>query len=233
MKNLKNSLAIFALVVLFASCEEKSVAPTHDSFILVDNTDSTGSRENLLSKEGVMTLFTDPNGQQAFGKITFSQVNDLSLNGEKVIEFKPFPDGSTELLKKRFTDKFKENLDGVYHHFLGSSGSTDASAVYRMLCNAMEKLSQSDADHKTIVILSDMVENSECGNFYRMPNGATDDALAKLQACRPFPTATGIDVIVLYQPKSQKSDALFRKAMAVWGQLFASHDIKYTVKANM
>jgi len=221
-----------------ATDKEQKKCCTHNVFVLVDNTEKSGDRSDLLSKDGILKLFVTSDGNQAHGKIVWREINNISINRQQEIEYTQPADGTTILLLKRHKEKFLEELDDVYSTFLGPSSEKNSSSIYAPICGAFQELNKSEADKNIIIILSDMTEFSDCANFYKC--GTIDveiEAMVKkVEKCGYYSlpdNPKNLEVIILFQPLNTKQDQDFHKSMVIWKRIFEKKGIPFSVKANL
>lgn len=227
-------LLFFALVI--TSCddfEKKGVMPAdyHDVVILADNTDTVGDRSDMVA--GFMKNVMG----KSYGNITFSYINDVSQNKSETIslnhpgkrENSHFDRTAEKKARKEFGPKFDE----ACQKFLAPAKAKDFSNIYRIVKTSLVKLEQSKADKKTLVILSDMIENSDCCDLYKF-SGTAETAAKNIANCGgDLPKIENLEVIILYQPKGPKDDKQFKKALQVWNIIFSHYGISYKVDANI
>lgn len=206
---------------------------------MVDNTGASDARYNILSKNGLWEAFGG--SDSVYGTFNWTYVTDVSFNTENSIDFRAPKENENSLDIKVFRRRFLKKLTdstSLYYKFLGSCAGTPHSSIYEPVCRALTELIKTGAEKKTLIILSDMIENSSYANFYHLPikKGNVDiDAaitlLAKSGATMPDGNSS-LRVIILYQPTA-KTDEIFNNCMRVWGKLFDSHHINYEVRANL
>ena len=126
-------------------------------------------------------------------------------------------------------------MEKAYQKFLGPSKGDVNSKIYRPFCGAVERLSKIKADEKIIILMSDLVEYSSDGNLYK-PRSVKEDADGLEKAC-PFPKITGLRVIIIYNPRTQKNpvkaEREFNVALKVWTEVLTRNGITPEVKGNL
>ncbi len=222
-------LFIATLSVIFVSCTSTttSVPTTKSVYILVDNTEAVESREGLIPTESIVKIME--NG----GTVTWQQVNAVSLNSNKSIEFS-LPEDPTRFQKKQAVEPFIEKFEDTRKKFLGPvAKGTDNSSIYKPICKAIQNLDESKGDQKILIIISDMIENSRFGNFYRQ----NDFKKAKAQLDSSgvsIPENSNVKIIILYDPSgNSKKEAQFERAMGYWAKIFEAANISYEVRPNL
>lgn len=235
---LNNLFAI--LIVALAACGAAQKT-YHSSVVtvMVDNTSASKARYDILSKDGLWETFGG--SDSVYGKFNWTYVTDVSFNTENSLELRPAKENENSLEIKVSRRKFLKKLTdstSLYHKFLDSCAGTPHSSIYEPVCRALTELVKTGTEKKTLIILSDMIENSSYANFYHLPmkkgtidTDATIALLEKSGAVMPDGDSN-LRVIILYQPTA-KTDETFSNCMRVWGKLFNSHHISYEVRANL
>ncbi len=245
---------LITIVFLFASCKlgnvknstEKTILH-HDIVVMIDNTEGGEYHwSNILMNEDLVKLFTI-NGEQYYGSVTFTDINDISMNriqSAKLTEPSPYKDGSTGLTRKKTDDANKKALlksfgevSKLYDSFMNKKSSEEKknSILYGPITKAINRLAESEADEKTLIILSDMIENSDCGNFYKATAKNYEKIISDLIKCSgaTITPDSGVKVIILFQTGDPEKDKLFVKSMEIWGIIFDTAGIPYEIKPNL
>lgn len=225
-----NKFFIGLLFVVICSCVSSNESQ-HDIAILVDNTEKDSTRKDLLSPEGILHLM-----KSSYGTVTFHAINATTLNKDEEISLSGGPSGETDFQKKRRVDNFSKKLLELSNKYLGPAIGTDASNIYEPLCKSLNTLSESDADQKTLIVISDMIENSPHGNFYKHDKSFEEiqkqlDSTCKVH--RPK-NASDIRIIIVFDPKGDvRMEAKHDYAMEIWDKIFKKMKVKYQVVTNL
>lgn len=240
-----------AIVPLFTSCvgNVKNEEPIlrHDIVVMVDATEGGLYKwDEILKTEDLVNLFTF-NEKQHYGSVTFTDINDVSMNRiqtVKLAEPLPYKDGLTALMKKMQKEANQKELinsfikvSELYKTFIEKNSREEKknSILYGPITKGINRLATSKADEKTLIILSDMIENSDCGNFYKATERDYPKIISDLIACSRVTLAqnSGIKVIILFRTTSPEKDKQFTKSMDIWDLLFKKANIQYEVKPNL
>jgi hypothetical protein len=227
---------ICIMLMIFSACTNNDTLGYRSEItIMVDNTEESGNRYELAPKEELWKLLMPENQKYRSGIINWVQINNVSLNQQKTIEIPKENDEATRLQQKRVREKFMKSLDSAYKYFLAPSVGTKSSAIYRCVCRELKQLNSSTANHKILIILSDMIEFSSDADFYHVTPNSVSILVDKLnQTGISLPNnPKNMEVIILFQPKNEIMDAKFNNAMLVWGKLFTDHNISFTIKSNL
>lgn len=248
------NLILIGIVFLFASCKlgnnEKNdsvVIKHHDVVVMIDDTEGGEYKwDNVLMEQDIINLFTI-NEEQYYGQITFTEINDISMNRIKTAKLyspEPYKKDSNDYTKKKKDKvnqkKLAESMVVVSETFKSfmikiSSEEKKNSILYGPITKAINRLAESKADEKTLIILSDMIENSNCGNFYKATKNNYETIIKKLIECSNVTITpdSGVKVIILFQTGDPEKDKLFVRSMEIWSILFQNAGIPYEVKPNL
>ncbi len=230
MKNLKLILVSGIIIALFFSSCSSTVSEksTQDVYILVDNTEANlDSREDLVTTSEIVEMV------KSGGTVTWQNINAVSLNSRKSIEV-TLPENPTNFQKMNVLEPFEKEVNEFNKKFLGPvTKGTDNSSIYKPVCQALTTLSKSSAKKQTLIIVSDMIENSQFGNFYNQKQTFAQVKNQLDSSGFSFPKDTRIKVIILYHADNQKHEKQHDKAMRFWQKLFEDADIEFEVRANL
>ncbi len=226
---------MMCMLMIFSACTNHDTKPYRSEItIMIDNTEESGDRSSMLPQDELWKLLNPDTQKHQEGSIHFVHINNVSLNQEKTIEIFAEDDDATRLQKKRAREKFVRSLDSAYKYFLAPSTGTESSTIYRSVCRELNQFNKSNADHKVLIIMSDMIEFSSDGDFYHITPNSVSSVIEKLSKVSTLPNGSkNMEVIILFQPQNEVTDAKFNNAMLVWDKLFADHGISFTVKANL
>jgi hypothetical protein len=223
---MKNVLIVGVILILLSACGGNSTTQWNEIYILVDNTEKSESKENIISTESLLDLVNNN------GSITWKQLNAVSINRDTSISIN-LPQDATSLQKKDIIDPFASRIELLRKKFLGPTyAGTEGSNLYKPISETIAKLAKSNSN-ATLIVVSDMIEYSVFGNFYKdqpievIKEGlkASGDSLIK---------SPGVNVIILYDPEGDmKKETRFNRAMGIWKVLFDEAHISYEVKANL
>lgn len=219
---------LVAIVTMLHSCTSTPTEPTSVE-VLVDNTDKMPSRENQLPAQKLVNMV----GYE--GSITFRQLNNVSINTDTTISIS-LPSDPTSRQKKLALKPFVKELDVLRKEFLGANNTeVPNSSLYKPICEILRSLQSNTASVKTLIVVSDMVENSQYANFYHAKGKPQEVAECLEKAAQEsLPASKDVEVIIVYDPKgSTKHEKEFDRAMEIWGCMFKKAGISFTHRANL
>jgi len=227
MKNLIIFLA--ALSALMMSCGHNDNTTRTKIMILVDNTEKCAdSKEDMISSQSIVDLIG------FHGELTWKQINAVSLNTETNLSLE-MPSGATHRKVIKTLEPFVKKLDEQRKAFLGPTAGTENSSIWKPVCESIQELEKSNADNKVLVIVSDMIEFSSNGNFYKSQKfGDVKKHLIDSSGVS-LPQNSQVKVIILYNPLGNaKAESKFNRAMEeYWKPLFEEAGIEYEVQPNL
>ena len=230
MKNLM--IFLLSLMALTSACSSnKGPDPSTNVTFLIDNTEKCGSRDTLIPTQSVVDLI----GYN--GKVTFRQVNQVSLNTESSVSLK-MPAGKTRLKIKKVNKPFLKKLNALRMTYLGPTEKAKKSSIWEPVCESIEDLKKSDVDNKVLVIVSDMIEFSSNGDFYHTSVEDIKKIKEKMRkncGINELPKESDVSVkIIFYNPTGDTEyEERFKKSMKIWAVFFEEAGIDYEVKANL
>ena len=251
---MRKIIFFIGMIFLFVSCglEKKSepqIILHRDIVVMVDDTEGGLYQwSDFLNSDDLVNLFTTAEGKQYYGSVTFTGINDVSLNriqtaklAEPVLFTKKGATKFSRTLAERKNEKARAEslvkVSDLYKSFMdkNSLGVKKNSILYQPIAKGINRLASSKADEKILIILSDMIENSGCGNFYRATAQNYPKIIADLIACSKITITpnSGVKVIVLFRTNSPEKDKYFVKSMEIWDILFQKAGIKYEVLPNL
>lgn len=233
MKQVCKLFLLGLLVAVLASCGGVQPRITNIQ-ILVDNTEKSESKIGQLSVTSLCDMLMGPDSAGC-GTINWKKLNNVSLNQEKYLELTW--EGGTPTRMQLIARKkaFTAQLTDVLPQFLGSSEGSPQSSIYRPVCTAIKELNATGANVKQLIILSDMIEYSNYGDFYHVTEKNVAETIKKLEVEGfVLPTApANLKVTIVYSPKDSKEELKHNAAMIVWRKLFTEHGIPFEVRPNL
>lgn len=215
---------LLALIVLGVSCESPPPSET-ELYVYLDFTEGQdyGDRFAEDIEQYAELLNLKEEGSSNFGKVKIFPLYDVSSARSKTVKLK---EGKGEFeknvfLRKKDIDKFKtqllQTLEEMNAQYTGKE--LDNSHIFEPMCKGIRKLNKSDADHKVILMYSDMLENSDIANFHSLKGGSKKWLERFDAACDPE-DVSDLELFVVY-PVDKKNDTKITKAADFWANYFA------------
>ncbi len=234
MKSLIAKLAIVMAIILLNSCE----TPKH--FFTIVAVDKTGSGINYsanhpsVEKLEQVIKTSDPDAVRTFW---FTDISDVSMNAIK--RFHIGSNGTWDNPHNR-TDSlsvFYRRVNKSLNDLFTSSNTKPESSVYLSLCDLLNNLAKAKADYKTLLLYSDLLENSTVSgvSFYHTPPTETNyEAFVKtLEKKAVLNNLSGIEIIVVYSPTLQTDKLFYSAKVFFWEKLLKSKGANIRFVANL
>ena len=230
------------IVMLFAmaSCStDYNNGHRTDVSVLLDVSESDYALGKYVSAEKIVTIMdvvpNDRRGKQNnYGKVSFSTINSLNNNYVSMVELdKPKSEmESNGMIRQQDCKKFIANVDQELKN-LGGAQESKTTAIYIPLCQMAQKM---EGDNKVIIVISDMMENTERISFYgklEQLEKNPEQFRKKLEDIQPLPSLTGFTIYFLYTSTDIKRDREFTVASRFWKNLLESKGATIKIASNL
>ncbi len=235
------SLALAASLLL--SCGTSK--PEELTYLLIDRTGAWQAREYhrfMRTLAFFQRLCTEKGGQH----IVVASINHSSSNVRELMSldspaFDPVRDNSDfqkEKQQQDFADRLESGLKNIYRE-MQKPASGETSPLMEALTNLVDHIRQTKYKHVTLVLFSDMVQNSESIDFSKPPasKGDITATVARAKALHLVPDMHGFNVHVfgvgnfdfhddrrlpyrLRKHLKSRNDDFIRRNEAIWRAYF-------------
>jgi hypothetical protein len=230
MVKLMTKASVILLCLGLFSCGQPELEQTK-AFIAVDITDSF-TVETLPTGQGLLeTIGFSLEATNARSlECGFTVLSDVSANKIEYLSIDLTDTDENKFNRIARGKKFSEDLEHVISGYSQLTKGKQRSCLYRPICHMLNVLQESDADHKLLIIFSDLLENSDIINLYQpeyQTRATFDDSWVKSRFDQkvPFPRCDGVDVIVVCQPNVE-NDRLILKVQALYRSFFEEYGAK-------
>jgi len=234
---------MFLLLLFILSCNECEDSLGTDIFIYIDFTELEENKNNIEivfnNVDRILEIMEVDTSEHlcGFGEVRIFPIYDynaivpvnLSLSSEgslenkydRIDEIKEFKVNLITSLKKLIQTYKKESMD--------KSMDYKNSYIYIPICNGLTRLKKiKDKRKGTMIIFSDMLENSNLMSFYgnglhKIKNNFNDVVKILNENCS-LPDLSDISIQVIYTPNKEK-DQLIEEAKRFWSKLFKLNNI--------
>lgn len=167
-------LASWVGFLFLISCNEIKEPDYTAINVLIDVTDEglqhqKFAQENINEFLKLMQLDKNTGGYSG-GEIKLSYINEVSDSKSKTIKIekgKPGLMGENPLTRKDEVNKFVRSLEeGITEYMDNTNWGKPSSKIYQKVAREFIKLKRVKANHKYMIIYSDMLENSNLFSFY-------------------------------------------------------------------
>ncbi len=223
--------------ILAISCNDgESEAKTHSYSIIFDITDTTfhydGRAEEVV--EAILKKSSVDTSNTSFTGINIYVTSCSDLTRNPGISIDALPPGDPGMLGDNPLDridgikKFKVKAISQINNFIKSQKyRTDSSQIYCEFCNQINDLNEENAEQKTLIIFSDMLENSNLIKIYSNTNrvyqylhNKNDDLIQQFEdktGCT-LPDLKHFNVCVITY-RDSKTDSLVALAERFWKKM--------------
>lgn len=235
------------MCILAASCS-KSHTPTivHSSRISVIH-DITDSMACFPAADPILAMYGFENDKNQEAHFRLVLISDKKLNPVEEINIE---DGTTteqknenqetdyrEQLVGSFYEEVRNAITDFHKHYVPST-SLKHSECFATIASELELLAGSKAAQRTLIIFSDLQENTDVFSCYT-PQGQrllqnNPGKVAKLLLQRhPLPdNLIGITVYFVYNPCNRDQDIMFGEMVAIYMQLLHARGARIVIQAT-
>lgn len=167
---MKNIILLFPLLFLLCCTQEKTT--NTDLYLYFDYTEGQNYEQIMQQDvEKYLQLMSISEHSRNYGTLKAYPLHDVSASVNHSVKIK---EGKSQLegnryVRKKEVDQFKEKLHTKLAALNQSFQDTplENSHIYSPICKGFNKMQNSDADQKIVIIYSDMLENSDVANLHR------------------------------------------------------------------
>jgi len=218
---------VFLTALLFVSCEmsnTKALAIT----ILADRTDPIIPIPKGNDLHPLMHLEAYPNSQmnirmQNIGNVDISPVYHVQLEVGSMFD--------NTLQRKAHIKRFYTEVDTLIKRENARDFDYKSSSVLKPLVTQLQTLANFKASDKHLILYSDLAEFSDIYNVYdyksllalqEHPRVVAEALKSKLE----IPNLKGVTLHIVYYPKTNAQNRLFRQMLLVYRELFKSSGLQ-------
>jgi hypothetical protein len=245
MKAFYTSLLFVSLGVFsFVGCHDTEAkglfknSPSTAVTLLYDNTNVMGAKPNITE---ILELFNFNNEDIYNGySLQIRLLSTINLTNVSKISIQAQNKLTGEQLKrvadiKQFRSKIANLISEIGKEKIQDEGS---SVIYRTLAEELNNLAENKSEEKTVVVYSDMTENSADGNFYQTESikelkSNPQAVIKRLQQTQPLKNLHGIKVYVVFKPRSYSEEQRFSAIMNMYRIMLEAKGATVKVAANL
>jgi hypothetical protein len=230
-----NTLVIGISAVFFSSCGYEIV--TQEISVVSDQTEEYFTHISFSEFKEISTLSENiNNGEciriQPITEMGFHEVNECSI--APVIK----PLFGNEHNRKKEIESYFAKIEKIFFEIDSGKSEKDGSVIFKVLADELNRLSQSTADTKILIAVTEGMENSALANFYdpsifnqlqNNPNLMREKFLKKY----PLPDLSGIEIYFIYKPISREDSEKFEIVSGFYKSLFESLGAYVTVRGSL
>lgn len=220
--------------VYFSACTTKPYS--QEISIIVDQTETYFRHFTLdeLRKVSAITC-SENNGEH----ISFHPITEFGFNEEKSFKLDPVENllMGNDFEREREVLEYFSGIDSTVTEFKNGKEERIGSVIYKILAEELNRLNESMADKRILIINSDLMEKSFI-DFYsyatfselqRNPEKIQKVLLEKYT----LKDLTGIEVYIIYMPIDKSDSEKFEIVSDFYKVLLQSHGAKVNVKGSL
>lgn len=235
LQSVYHTLLVGVSAVCFSSCGYEPI--TQEISVVSDQTEKYFEHISFDEFKGISILSENiNNGEciriQPITEMGFHAVNECCIAPVNNPLF-----GNEHNRKKEIENYFTE-IEKIFAETATGKSEKEGSVIFKVLADELNRLSQSTADTKILIAVTDGMENSALANFYdpstfnqlqNNPNLLRE----KFQKKYPLPDLTGIDIDIIYKPTNREDSEKFEIVSGFYKSLFESFGAYVTVRGSL
>lgn len=169
----------------------------------------------------------------------YTDLNEVSLNQVHQVVLPATPMIlSNELDRDKQIRQFKDSVGSAITQSLIKSIGRSKSSIYLPISKELTLLSKSNAQSKSLIIFSDLLENSADISLYgiqgrELLNHHPDVLIQRFEELSPLPNLLGINVYLIYQPDTIYKDEAYKKISEIYKTMLVRKGAIVTIEANL
>ncbi len=240
MKTVTTSMIVMilsGLLFLFFGCKDQSQPLKLDETLMVDLTENSflASPDKNLIKQ---SFSSDKIFWEAY-RFRMIAITDVNFSPAYSAEIKPeyWYLGNTAK-RKKVVQNFYSAIDNAFEKINQTQKGCVRSDIYIPIAQELKRLSQSTAERRQLIIYSDLMEYSFLEDFYQKSTIAqlqnNPEAIQQLlEKAAPLADLRGIDVKIVYQPRSNGESRQFEIVSEFYKKLLESKGATVSISANL
>ncbi|MEM8527637.1 MAG: hypothetical protein AAGG68_23550 [Bacteroidota bacterium] len=173
-------------------------------------------------------------------KVKVSSIGSTSIQYVEEVELEAGGSFLARTDKKREEgiDGFKTDLYSEIEKIAKVKKGLNQTVLMENLCGHLNTLAASNASKKTIILFSDLCQNTKSVSFYHYRNKPHlimdnyETLAAKMDMLCPLPSLNGIDVYIIYLP-TEATDELFQFTRAFFAKYLGNYGAEVTFSPNI
>jgi len=235
---MKTTIAIIILIigsVIIFACTTQNTTVT-EVVVIRDITDSEITQPK---PNDIIPSFDLDNYQWNGAKFRFIDITNVSYNYTFEANIKTENNWmGNEFDRKKKVKSFYDEVSRIFTEKNKEAIGKDNSEIYAPLARELNRLHKSTSDKKTILIFSDLMENTKGMSFYDKENldllKKNPDSIRKyFEAQVPLGNLQGIKIYIIYQPNNIKENEQFKIVSGFYKNILESKNAQVEIAANI
>lgn len=235
MKILISLISIVIVVIIIIGCNSNNTTETH----VVVIRDITDAQLSQPKSEDITKQFELDNSQWNGAKFRFVDITNVSYN--HTLEANITSENQwmgNEFDRQKKVKSFYTEISKILNEAEKEEIGKDNSSVYVPIARELNRLSQSTSQRRTMLIYSDLMENTEEMSLYDTTKlnllKTNPDLIWKyFNAQVPLQNLDGIKIYLIYQPPDTGKDGQYKIVSEFYKDLFESKGATMEITANI
>jgi len=234
MKTIITTIIILVSITLIVACTSQSQDIT-EVVVLHDITDEHLSQPNVDEIFALFTLENKWNGCI----FRFANLTKVSINQEIAVKLEARNEWlSNELDRDKEIKNFKNKILEIIANTEKNAVGEDNSSVYIPIARELNRLHESNANKKILLIYSDLMENTTEMSLYKKEKlnllKTNPDSVSKyFETQMSLKNLNGITIYIIFQPSDIEEDQQFKIVSGFYKNLFKSKGAEVQITANI
>jgi hypothetical protein len=222
--------SVYAFTV--ATSQTQSIAVS----VLWDKTDTMLSNPNSTTIDALYNLKSN---QWNGAYFSYASITDVDFNRRQdcTLEQASMWNGN-ELKRKKQVGAFFDSIDSIVKQSESIKAGKLHSSIYHTVMYELARLKSEPASSHTLLVYSDLQENSDLYNVYDPDMLQTllykrDKVKNVFEKSLQPPDLHGISVYILFEPKSQEDNRTFSAMSKIYKDILTEHGATVFIQSNL
>lgn len=242
---MKQFITVLLVCITLQACQtKKEPVQTIAASVLVDLTDPHMVYPDGKTIIPLLGLNNNPNNKIVFKLLP---ITDRTLNPDTEIILdnaattEKYNRNDNPLYRRKLVVRFQDSVSHLLQSFNQNQNSADSSIerseVFNTITGELKKITVLKPDRGSLIIYSDLMENSDILSVYKTDNLADKREQGRIER-RLEETGllpgrlSKITVVVIYNPKSRQEDTRFMAMASVYRRMLEKRGAAFILSAN-
>jgi hypothetical protein len=187
----------------------------------------------------IVPLLNLNNAKWNGAEVRFLDITDVSYNHTYQAIINPENQWmGNEFDREKKVKDFYAQITQILTNLEKETNGKDNSSIYLPIANELNRLSQSKAEKRILLVYSDLMENTDELSFYNKSKfsllQSDPDSIQKYFLAQvPLSKLSGITIYLIYQPSDPKADEEYQIVSRFYKTLFESKGATVLITANI
>lgn len=201
--------------------------------------DKTDIQKEQIKVEDITPILELDNHIWKHNKVWFQTLSNYEYNNVKSVELPcTFFLFSSPKKRKKMINVFTTNIDSTLKEIYRADTGKARSSIYEPLVREVNKLVQTKASKKIMIVESDLQENTTFFSIYRESDYTqlqthSEQVITRLEKLLPLKNIQGIDIYLIYQPKSDTDNERFILMANLFKDIFEKKGAHVHIGSNI